>query len=108
VFDLSAIDESALSQGARDGLSRLRQTVPFLVSGERYLGVRGAPRAVDGALAFADGATLRIGQVGFPVALLGWLSGDADAARLNLPDLRVTGARIVRDQVIVEAEPWTP
>lgn len=108
VFDLSAIDESALSEGARDGLSKLRQTVPFLVSGERYLGVRGAPRVLDGALTFADGATLRIGEVGLPVALLGWLSGDVDASRLELPGLRVTGARIVGDRVTLDARPRTP
>jgi hypothetical protein len=108
VFDLSAIDEAALSEGTRDGLSKLRQTVPFLVSGERYLGVRGAPRVAAGALAFDDGATLRIGEVGLPVALIGWLSSDADAARLDLPGLRVTAARVAGDRITVAAEPRSP
>jgi len=108
LFDLSAIDESALSQGARDGLSKLRKTVPFLVSGERYLGVRGAPQVAAGGLTFADGATLRIGEVGLPVALLGLLSSDADATRLEIPGLRVTDARIVGDRVTVEAAPRAP
>lgn len=104
LFDLSAIDESALSPDTRDGLVKLRQTVPFLVTGERYLGVRGAPQAVQGALAFADGATLRVGEVGLPLALIGWLSNDTDAARLHLPELHVTSARVVGEQVTVDAE----
>jgi hypothetical protein len=108
VFDLSAIDESALSPDARDGLVRLRQTVPFLVTGERYLGVRGAPHVAEGALEFADGATLRVGDVGIPLALIGWLGSDTDAARLHLPGLRATSVRIIGERVTVEAEPRTP
>jgi hypothetical protein len=108
VFDLSAIDESALSPDTRDGLVRLRQTVPFLVTGERYLGVRGAPHVAEGALEFADGATLRVGDVGIPLALIGWLGSDTDAARLHLPGLRATSVRIIGERVTVEAEPRTP
>lgn len=106
VFDLSAIDESALSPDTRDGLVKLRQTVPFLVTGMRYLGVRGTPEERDGDLAFGSDATLRVGQVGLPLALIGWLdAGGSDTPRLELPDLRVTHVRINGDRVTIEAEP---
>lgn len=106
IFDLSAIDESALSPDTRDGLVKLRQAVPFLVTGERYLGVRGTPEERDGDLAFASDATLRVGQVGLPLALIGWLDADgSDTPRLELPDLRVTGVRMNDDRVTIEAQP---
>jgi len=104
-FDLAALDESALSADARAAVRQMRSTVPFLLNGERYLGVRGMPRAVDGNLGFGSDATLRIGTLGLPVGLLTFLGSQEEILRTSwsLPDLYVTRVAVVDDQLQLDA-----
>lgn len=104
-FDLDALDATRLSPEAGAAVEQMRSTVPFLLSGERYLGVRGMPRAVAGNLGFGSDATVRIGTLGLPVGLLTWLGSEEEIAKasLMLPDLYVTAVSIDGEQLTVEA-----
>jgi len=106
VFDLSALDKGALTPGTRDVLAKLGFFAPFLLTGERYLAVRGTPEEIDGKLGFAPGATLRIGGLGVPLDMIGLFASGDDPGRpsLQLPDLRVTRVEVGADRVTVEAE----
>lgn len=104
-FDLDALDATRLSPDARAGVEQMRATVPFLLSGERYIGVRGMPRAVAGNLGFGSDASLRIGTLGLPVGLLTWLGSEEEIAKasLALPDLYVTDVTVDGEMLTVAA-----
>lgn len=109
LLDLSRVDEEALSPDGRDALAKLRRFAPFVARGERYVGVRGEPVAVDGKLTLAPGATVQIGKLGLPVEFIAGLSGgDQDGGRplaVALEGLRVTRAAVIDERLVVEAEP---
>lgn len=104
-FDLDALDAAQLSPDARTVVEQMRSTVPFLLSGERYIGVRGMPRAVAGNLGFGSDASIRIGTLGLPVGLLTWLGSEEEIANasLMLPDLYVTEVTVDGELLTVEA-----
>lgn len=105
-FDLAELDQDALSDRARESVADVRRYAPFLLWGERYLGFRGVPVAVDGRLGLAPGARILIGGAALPPEWMGWFSGqEPEEERLELPGLRVTGVLLGEGRLSVEAEP---
>lgn len=106
-FDLAELDETALSEDARAAIERMRSTVPFLLNGERYLGARGMPLAVNGKLGFGPDATLRVGSLGLPIGLLTWLGSEDEIANatFELPDVELVAVDVEEGLLRIEGRP---
>lgn len=109
LVDLAELRAEEIDDELAAALDHLRSWAPFL-AGERFVGLRGVPTVLDGDLGLADGATLRIGELGLPLELLVPSSEEAPLRRrltIDLLALRVTRVEVAGNRLVVEANQRT-